>query len=60
MYFRKSTGPLDRGWVLIMTPEKWLQTLLQMGGLKSSSGGTVETNPTSIHKDVGSIPSLTQ
>ena len=26
----------------------------------SSHCGTVETNPTSIHKDVGSIPALAQ
>ena len=34
--------------------------MLKAKGSQSSRHGTAETNPTSIHRDVGSIPGLTQ
>ena len=38
----------------------WLLTLFKKLNPRVPIGGTAEMNPTSIHEDVGSIPSVTQ
>ena len=37
-----------------------MELLLKMADWRNSNCGTVETNLTSIHEDVGSIPGLAQ
>ena len=39
--------------------ESWDSRMLEFG-VRSSHRGSVETNPTSIHDDAGSIPGLAQ
>ena len=50
----------EHSWGLVRGADQRTETGLKMGCLWSSSHGSVEMNPTSIHEDVGLIPGLAQ
>ena len=68
----QASGPLSREWLLLQCPAYCLLCFcccqlhfilflfLKKFFIRSSHCGAVETNPTSIHEDVGLIPGLVQ